>query len=105
MNRLLVVSCSLVLLFSAAAPARASAAQAPAERTIVLVRHGSYVPDAKIDERIGPPLSPLGSAQAHLVAARLAGLPWRFDGMYVSPMQRARDTAAIIGASQSAAAP
>jgi serine/threonine-protein phosphatase PGAM5 len=44
-------------------------------------------------------LSPLGSAQAHLAGARLAGMPGRLDGMYVSPMQRARDTAAIIGES------
>ena len=71
-------------------------AQIPAERTIVLVRHGNYVPDPKIDEKIGPHLSPLGSAQAHL-AGGLAGMPGRFDGMYVCPMQRARDTAAIIG--------
>ena len=68
-------------------------------RTIVLVRHGNYAPDPKIDENIGPHLSPLGSAQAHLAGARLAGMPVRFDGMYVSPMQRARDTAAIIGGS------
>lgn len=77
--------------------ARAADPQAPAERTIVLVRHGNYLSDPKIDEKIGPHLSPLGSAQAHLVGARLAGLAEHFDGMYVSPMQRARDTAAIIG--------
>jgi serine/threonine-protein phosphatase PGAM5 len=35
-------------------------------------------------------------AQAHLVGARLAALPARFDGMYVSPLQRARDSAATI---------
>lgn len=65
-------------------------------RTIVLVRHGNYVADSRIDEKIGPGLSPLGVAQAHLAGARLRGLPNRFDGLYVSPMQRARETAALI---------
>jgi serine/threonine-protein phosphatase PGAM5 len=45
---------------------------------------------------MGPGLSPLGVAQAQLVGARLAGLPTRFDALRVSPMQRARDTAASI---------
>jgi serine/threonine-protein phosphatase PGAM5 len=99
MNKLLIALCSLALLVSVGRSALAADAQAPAERTIVLVRHGSYVSDPKIDEKIGPHLAPLGSAQAHLVGARLAGMPGRFDGMYVSPMQRARDTAAIIGES------
>jgi serine/threonine-protein phosphatase PGAM5 len=74
------------------------AAEAPATRTIVLVRHGYYLPDAKADQKLGPHLAPLGVAQARLVGARLAGLPGRFDAMYVSPVQRARDTAAIIAA-------
>ena len=30
------------------------------------------------------------------MGARLAGLPVKFDALYVSPMQRARDTAAVI---------
>ena len=98
MNKLLIALCSLVLLV-AVDSARAADAQAPAERTIVLVRHGNYVPDPKIDDKIGPPLSPLGMAQAALAGARLRAMPGGFDGMYVSPMQRARDTAAIIGAS------
>jgi len=100
MNKRLITLCSFVLLASIiGGAARAADSQAPAERTVVLVRHGSYVPDPKIDDKIGPHLSPLGSAQAHLAGARLAGMPGRFDGMYVSPMQRARDTAAIIGES------
>ena len=73
-----------------------AAAPVPAARDIILVRHGNYVEDARVDERIGPGLSPLGVAQARLAGARLAGLPTRFDAMLVSPMQRARDTAAII---------
>jgi len=74
-----------------------AAEPAPAARDIILVRHGNYVEDPSIDERVGPGLSPLGAAQARLAGARLAGLPTRFDAMLVSPMQRARDTAAIIG--------
>ena len=66
-------------------------------REIVLVRHGYYLPDAKAEPKLGPHLAPLGVAQAHLAGARLAGLPTRFDAMYVSPVQRARDTAAVIG--------
>ncbi len=68
----------------------------PAARTIYLVRHGNYAPDPTADAKLGPGLSPLGVAQAHLVGARLAGLPAHFDALYVSPLQRAKDTAAII---------
>lgn len=73
-----------------------TAKPAPAARTIYLVRHGHYSPDANADATLGPGLSPIGVAQAHLVGARLAGLPVKFDAMYVSPLQRARDTAAVI---------
>ena len=103
MNRFLLASCMFVHCMFAAMPAHAAAPQAEAPqaaaRTLVLVRHGHYVEDPKIDGRIGPQLSSLGSAQAHLAGARLAGTPGHFDGLYVSPMQRARDTAAIIGQS------
>ena len=99
MNKRLLILCGLVACLFATVPARAVEAPVAAVRTIVLVRHGHYVPDPKIDENIGPHLSPLGSAQAHLAGARLAETPVRFDGMYVSPVQRARDTAAIIGGS------
>ena len=71
--------------------------QAPAARIIYLVRHGHYVSDKTIDEKIGPGISPLGSAQANLAGARLAGLQLKFDSYYVSPMQRARDTASVLG--------
>ena len=72
------------------------AAETPATRTIILVRHGYYLPDANADPKLGPHLAPIGVAQAHLAGARLAGLPTRFDTLYVSPVQRARDTAAVI---------
>jgi len=75
--------------------ARATEA-APGTRQIILVRHGEYDPDPKADARLGPHLSALGVAQAHLVGARLAALPGGIDGLHVSPLQRARDTAAAI---------
>ena len=85
-----------VLLLSIAGLADAVAAESPGARTIVLVRHGNYVADEKVDPKLGPGLSPLGVAQAKIVGARLA--PMRFDATYASPMQRARDTADMIGA-------
>jgi serine/threonine-protein phosphatase PGAM5 len=92
MNRFVPSLCWLLLI----ATAHGTDMQPPAARTIVLVRHGYYVPDPALGDRPGPHLAPIGVAQAQLVGARLAGLPTRFDGMYVSPVQRARDTAAII---------
>jgi len=95
MTKLPSVACAL-LLFLVIAPLRAAEAQPPAARTIVLVRHGNYVDDPAADPRLGPHISPIGVAQAHLVGARLAAMPTRFDALYASPMQRARDTAAVI---------
>ncbi len=92
MHKFLLALCCLFPIASLLA----DEVRTPAARTIVLVRHGNYVEDPAADKHLGPGLSPLGVAQAHLVSARLAGLATRFDGLYVSPMQRARDTAAII---------
>ena len=91
MNRRHLAPFVLLLLASIAAPAQA----ADAARTIVLVRHGNYVPDPAADPRLGPGLSPLGITQAHLVGSRMAAQQ-RFDGLYVSPLQRARDSAAAM---------
>jgi len=92
MNRIPIAIC-LLLFPLLAAPARA----ADATRTIVLVRHGNYVPDPAADPRLGPGLSPLGVAQAHLAGSRMAAQQ-RFDGLFVSPLQRARDSAAAMAA-------
>lgn len=93
-----VVFPALLALASAAVLALEKESAQPAVREIVLVRHGNYLPDPAIDERIGPPLSPIGVAQARLAAARVrADLP-HLDALRVSSMQRARDTAAAIGA-------
>lgn len=82
----------LLLATLAAAPAHA----ANATHTIVLVRHGNYVPDPNASPQLGPGLSPLGVAQAHLAGSRLAALPKKFDGLFTSPLQRARDSAAAM---------
>jgi len=69
-----------------------------AARIIVLARHGHYEADPNADATLGPGLSTLGIAQAQLLGARLAGLPFHFDAMLVSPLQRAQDTANVIAA-------
>lgn len=85
------------LLLAGTATAAGTVEPAPAHaRNIYLVRHGNYAPDATADKQLGPGLSALGAAQAHLAAARLAAVPAHFDALYVSPLQRARDTAALI---------
>ncbi|MEO6228201.1 MAG: histidine phosphatase family protein, partial [Thermomonas sp.] len=96
MNKLLVALGCVVLSFAMYTPVRAAEPQAHVLRTIVLVRHGNYEADPAIEEKIGPHLSPIGVAQAHLAGAVLMQLPVHFDHLYASPMQRARDTAAVI---------
>jgi serine/threonine-protein phosphatase PGAM5 len=98
MNKLLCALCVALLCAAAHAAdaSREAPTQAMAARNIVLVRHGHYAPDPKADPKLGPGLSPLGAAQARLAGARLAGMPLSFDALYVSPLQRARDTAASI---------
>jgi serine/threonine-protein phosphatase PGAM5 len=71
-------------------------AQQAFPRTVYLVRHGAYVPDPKADPQLGPAITALGVAQARLVAARLSGSGVSFDSMTSSPLQRARDTAAVM---------
>jgi serine/threonine-protein phosphatase PGAM5 len=90
MIRKLLLALTLLLM---CAPAFAAGT-----RTILLVRHGEYDADPAADPGLGPHLSTLGVAQAHLVGARLAALPGGIAGLHVSPLQRARDTAAVIGA-------
>ena len=85
-----------VVVMALSTYAAAAEAPTPFARNIVLVRHGNYNADPKADPKRGPHLSPLGVAQAHLAGAQLAGIPGHFDALFVSPLQRARDTAAII---------
>lgn len=86
----------VLLLFALSLPFLPAMASEPAARTIVLVRHGHYLPDPAADEKLGPALSVLGVAQARLVGARLAGLPGGFERVLVSPMTRAQQTAKVI---------
>lgn len=85
----------LTAILSAPLLAAAEPSPAPATRTIILVRHGAYTPDAA-DSSPGPGLSPIGVAQAQLIGARLAGMPGKFDAAYSSPMTRANETARVI---------
>ena len=88
-----VTACAVA--FAAALSLFAAEGPPAAARTIILVRHGAYVPDPK-DSSPGPGLSPLGIAQARLAAARLAGMPGAFDALLASPMTRAHETAKVI---------
>jgi serine/threonine-protein phosphatase PGAM5 len=90
MVRVLVWAC-LVLVCSVA-----TAAESTAPRTLYLVRHGAYVPDRNADPKFGPGLTPLGVAQARLIAARLSGSGVAFDSMTSSTLLRARETAAVM---------
>jgi serine/threonine-protein phosphatase PGAM5 len=65
-------------------------------RTIYLVRHGSYVADPKANPETGPGLTPLGIAQARLIAARLRGMPVHIDSVTSSTLARAVQTAAAV---------
>jgi serine/threonine-protein phosphatase PGAM5 len=83
--------------YAAGPPAQAAQGDsAAAARTLYLVRHGAYVAEPKADPALGPGLTPLGIAQARLVAARLQGMPMRFDAIVSSPLTRARETAAVM---------
>jgi serine/threonine-protein phosphatase PGAM5 len=64
--------------------------------TLYLIRHGAYVADRNADPQLGPSITPLGVAQARLIAARLSGTGIAFDSITASTLQRARDTAAVM---------
>lgn len=85
----------LCLALLASVPALAADAPEPAVRTLVLVRHGHYLPDPAADEKLGPGLSDLGVAQARLGGGRLAG-EGGFDRVLASPMTRAQQTARVL---------
>ena len=87
-----VFVCACLVLVSGIA----TAAQSGSPRTLYLVRHGAYVPDRNADPKFGPGLTPLGVAQARLIAARLSGSAVTFDSMTSSTLLRARETAAVM---------
>lgn len=96
MNRFLMALGCGSLVFAMHSPARVDKPQVATTRTIVLVRHGDYLQDPAVDKKLGPHLLPLGAAQARLAGAALLQMRLHFDHVYVSPMHRARDTAAVI---------
>lgn len=65
---------------------------------LFLVRHGESVwnADQRIQGQADPPLSALGIEQAHALAEALRGRT--IDAIYHSPLSRASETAARIGA-------
>lgn len=87
-------ACVGMLVGVLALPAVATEVPTSATKIIVLARHGHYELNPKADPKLGPGLSPLGIAQAHLLGARLAGEA-DFDAVRVSPLQRAQDTARV----------
>jgi serine/threonine-protein phosphatase PGAM5 len=91
MTRQLAALC----LCLAAALAHPAAGAEGGARILVLVRHGHYLADPSVDEKLGPGLSLLGLEQAKRAGARLSAT-MRFDALHVSPMQRATDTAAAL---------
>jgi serine/threonine-protein phosphatase PGAM5 len=91
MIRLLVWTCLLGVSGIAAAQS-----QPAFPHTLYLIRHGAYVADRNADPQLGPSITPLGVAQARLIAARLSGSGVTFDSMTSSTLQRARDTAAVM---------
>lgn len=86
------------VLGAAPAPAPAAAEGKPGVRTLHLVRHGNYDEADPRDEAVGRALTPIGVAQARLLAERLRALPFRFDAILASPLTRARETAWTIAA-------
>jgi broad specificity phosphatase PhoE len=66
--------------------------------TVLLVRHGQTDSNIQglLHGQVDVPLTPLGIAQAHAVAARL-GQEEAIAALYCSPLERAHHTATIIG--------
>jgi serine/threonine-protein phosphatase PGAM5 len=69
----------------------------PGVRYLVLIRHGDYDRDDRVDDRVGNGLNARGREQAQLVGQRLAGLPVKLTSLVSSDYTRARETAEIMG--------
>ena len=77
--------------------ARSTAVKAPRATTVLFVRHGQTPTTGKVlpGRAAGLHLAPAGITQAEEAARRIAVLP-QIDALYVSPLERARETAAPI---------
>ena len=75
-----------------------TASPTPAPTILILVRHGQTASNIHglLHGQVDVPLTPLGIAQAHAVAARL-GQEEGIAAIYSSPLERAQHTATIIG--------
>lgn len=91
--RLFLLSLTILL-----APAIGRAETEPANRTLILIRHGIYTPQPGVDEKTGSALTALGKEQAGFVAERLASLGLKYDSITSSELTRARETGDIIAA-------
>lgn len=83
----LLLSSFLFLSACASAPDAATAPDADASMTFVIVRHAEKVPDGSKD----PPLTQAGHARAQALAQRLSTVP--VIAVYTTPFQRTRQTA------------
>jgi serine/threonine-protein phosphatase PGAM5 len=92
---------AIVLILLGLVSSAWAADAAPAHvRTIYLIRHGAYdMAEQPGDETTAYGLTPLGIAEARLVAARLRGLPVVFTSLTSSTLTRARQTADVINQS------
>jgi serine/threonine-protein phosphatase PGAM5 len=91
------IAFSLILVCLTGPHVRAAeSAETHFTHTLLLVRHGAYETPAVQASEDGPGLTPLGIAQARLLAMRLHGVPAHLDSITSSTMTRARETAAVI---------
>ena len=93
---LFITSILLTLILTSNSYCQSSENAEIGTRTIYLIRHGYYNESDGRDEFTGKGLTPLGIAQARLVAARLKGMPIHFSSLTSSTMTRARQTAMVI---------
>lgn len=95
-RRFTAISLALVWLTGQAGVSADESAGTHFTHTLYLVRHSAYDTTAQADPEMGPGLTPLGIAQARLIASRLHGMPTRLDSITSSTMTRARETAAVM---------
>lgn len=96
-NKLLLIVVFLLLIVSSANyQCQTAENDENGTRTIYLIRHGEYDQDDERDAFTGRELTPLGIAQARLLASRLKSMPVEFSSLTSSTMTRARQTALVL---------
>jgi len=94
--RVALLLCALLLAAPAAAQMPSPPAALKGVRTILLVRHGLYDRDEKVDDRVGNGLNATGRDQAAAVGRYLGGLPVKMTTLVSSTLTRARETADLM---------